>query len=265
MPSFAANLSMLFTELPFEQRFAAARESGFSGVEYLFPYPWPAETLRSWLDEHGLTQVLFNLPPGDWEAGERGIACLPDRVEEFRKGVEEAVRYAEILGCQRLNCLAGLRPPDQTPEAAWRALEENVRWAAEVCERSGITLCVEAINSKVDMPGFVLDTSDRVMGLIESVGADNLKLQYDLYHMQIMEGDLIRTLERLLPFIGHIQFADNPGRHEPGTGEINFGRIFNALDQLNYRGWVSAEYHPQASTQASLEWMKESSKVQFRR
>ncbi len=256
MPRFAANLSMLFTEVPFPERFALARAAGFEGVEYLFPYQWPKQDLRQALDDNGLTQVLFNLPPGNWDGGERGIACLPDRVEEFRAGVEQALDYATTLDCRRLNCLAGLKPAQLDEDLAWRTLTENVAWAAERLGEAGITLCLEAINSRVDMPGFMLDNTARVMALIEAVDGDNVRLQYDLYHMQIMEGDLIRTLECLLPWIGHIQFADNPGRHEPGTGEINFPNVFAALDSLDYDGWVSAEYRPSGDTGASLGWMK---------
>lgn len=257
MPRFAANLAMLFTEVDFPERFERAAAAGFRGVEYLFPYPYPADRLREQLDRHGLTQVLFNLPAGNWAAGERGIACLPERRTEFRDGVEQAIHYAQVLGCSQANCLAGIRPQGLAPEAAWQTLVENVSWAAERFRSAGLTLCVEAINSRVDMPGFVLDSSLRAMALLEEVQADNLKFQYDLYHMQIMEGDLIRTLERLLPGIGHIQFADNPGRHEPGTGEINFARVFRALDRLGYGGWVSAEYIPSGQTGDSLGWLAE--------
>lgn len=257
MPRFAANLTLLFNELPFEERFAAARRAGFRGVECLFPYAWPEAILAERLRENDLTQVLFNLPPGDWGSGERGIACLPGREGEFRAGVEEAIRYARALGCERLNCLAGLRPAQASEEALLDTLRNNVTYAARRLADEGITLCLEAINSRVDMPGFLLDTSTKAVRLMDEAGGDNLRLQYDLYHMQIMEGDLIRTLRRLMPRIGHIQFADNPGRHEPGTGEINFGSIFQALDEAGYNGWVSAEYHPQASTGEGLGWMSE--------
>ena len=255
MPRFAANLTLLFNEVPFEDRFAAAAAAGFRGVEYLFPYAWPAQGLADRLAQNGLTQVLFNLPPGDWDAGERGIACLPGRETEFRTGVEDAVHYARALGCERVNCLAGLAPPGEAPQRLWDTLRGNIAYAAGRLAEEGITLCLEAINSRVDMPGFMLDTSARVIKLMDEVGAENLRLQYDLYHMQIMEGDLIRTLERLLPRIGHIQFADNPGRHEPGTGEINFRSIFQALDHAGYDGWVSAEYRPKTSTDAGLGWL----------
>ena len=256
MPRFAANLSMLFTEVPFLERFAKAREAGFDGVEYLFPYDWPAEQLAGELAANDLTQVLFNLPPGDWAGGERGIACLPGREEEFRAGVEQAIAYAHALGCRQVNCLAGLQPDGLNGLIARETLVANVRYAAARLAEEGITLCLEAINSKVDMPGFLLDTSDKVMEVIEEVGADNVRLQYDLYHMQIMEGDLLRTAARLLPWIGHIQFADNPGRHEPGTGEIHFARVFAELDRLGYDGWMSAEYRPSTNTEASLGWFE---------
>ncbi|MDF0751707.1 hydroxypyruvate isomerase [Marinobacter sp. 71-i] len=256
MPAFAANLSMLFTEADFMDRFRLAREAGFTGVEYLFPYEWPEEDLKRELESHGLTQVLFNLPPGNWAAGERGIACLPDRVEEFEAGVDHAIRYARSLGCRQVNCLAGIRPNTLDESVAWQTLVDNVGHAAVRFEDEGMTLCLEAINSRVDIPGFFLDTSARVMQLIETVDADNVKLQYDLYHMQIMEGDLIRSVECLLPWIGHVQFADNPGRHEPGTGEINFRNVFAALDRLGYGGWVGAEYRPRGSTTESLDWFR---------
>ena len=256
MPAFAANLSMLFTEAEFLDRFELAANAGFKGVEYLFPYAYSPEELKRSLDDNGLTQVLFNLPPGNWDAGERGIACLPDRIEEFRAGVDQAIRYARVLNCTQLNCLAGLCPSALNEAEAWNTLIANVEYAAEKLAAEGITLCLEAINSRVDMPGFFLDTSSRVMQVIEAVEADNVKLQYDLYHMQIMEGDLIRTLECLLPWIAHVQMADNPGRHQPGTGEIHFPRVFEALDRMGYKGWVGAEYRPTGSTSDSLGWFR---------
>lgn len=256
MPRFAANLSMLFTEVPFLERFERAAASGFRAVEYLFPYEWPAEELAQRLQANGLTQVLFNLPPGDWQAGERGIACLPDRVEEFRAGVEQGIAYARVLGNTRLNCLAGLKPAELSEHEAWSTLVANVQYAANRFAEAGLTLCLEAINSRVDMPGFLLDTTGKVMELIEAVDADNVRLQYDIYHMQVMEGDLVRSMECLLPWIAHIQFADNPGRNEPGTGEINFSNVFAALDRMGYAGWVSAEYRPSGTTEASLGWFR---------
>lgn len=255
MPRFAANLSMLFTEAPFLERFALARAAGFDGVEFLFPYAYAKDQLQQALAQNHLTQVLFNLPPGDWDAGERGIACLPDRVAEFRAGVDQALDYAQALGCRQVNCLAGLRPATVTEGEAWQTLVANVGYAADKLAGQGITLCMEAINSRVDMPGFALDTSGKVLALIEQVDADNVRLQYDVYHMQIMEGDLVRSMECLLPWIGHIQFADNPGRHEPGTGEINFSNVFGAIDRMGYDGWVSAEYRPSGKTADSLSWL----------
>jgi len=256
MPRFAANLSMLFTEIDFPDRFRLASEAGFRGVEYLFPYAYAPDGLKQALDSNNLTQVLFNLPPGDWDAGERGIACLPDRVEEFRAGVDEAIRYAHALDCRQVNCLAGLLPTELSENDAWNTLVSNVEYAADKLGEAGITLCLEAINSRVDMPGFFLDTSARVMQVIESVEADNVRLQYDVYHMQVMEGDLIRTMECLLPWISHIQIADNPGRHQPGSGEINFPQLFRALDRMGYQGWVGAEYRPAGLTSASLDWLR---------
>ena len=198
MPRFAANLSMLFTEVDFPERFAMARAAGFEGVEYLFPYAYPKERLGQMLSDNQLTQVLFNLPPGNWDAGERGIACLPDRVEEFQAGVDQAIDYAKALGCRQLNCLAGLKPANVSDDIAWQTLVSNVAWAAGRLADEGITLCLEAINSRVDMPGFVLDTSGKVLALIEEIDADNVRLQYDLYHMQIMEGDLDELLGALM-------------------------------------------------------------------
>lgn len=255
MPKFAANLSMLFTEQPFLERFSAASQAGFSGVEYLFPYEWSAADLAGCLRSSGVEQVLFNLPAGDWAAGERGIACHPDRVDEFRHGVESAVAYAKALGCFQINCLSGIAPDGVGAAEINQTLRGNLVFAAERLAKEGIRLLVEAINSRVDIPGFWLDTSTKVLSLIDSLNAENIFLQFDIYHAQVMEGDIIHRLQSKLPFIGHIQFADNPGRHEPGTGELNFPAIFNALDTMGYKGWVSAEYRPLTSTAASLSWM----------
>lgn len=256
MPNFAANLSLLYPELPFLERFAAAARDGFLGVEYLFPYSWSAQELRERLIDNGLTQVLFNLPPGDWEAGERGIACLPDRTAEFQDGLDQALEYARVLECRQINCLAGLKPEGLAESEAWATLVDNLRRAARKLAPEGITLMVEAINSRVDMPDFFLDTAEKTLAAIAATGEPNIRLQYDIYHMQIMSGDLVRSIERHLDRIGHIQFADNPGRHEPGTGEINFEYVFSALDRMGYSGWVSAEYHPTTTTSESLGWLK---------
>lgn len=260
MPKFAANLTMLFTELPFMSRFEAASKAGFKYVEYLFPYQWPAKELAEALDANGLEQVLFNLPPGNWDAGERGIAGLPGREDEFKQGLETALEYAQTLGVKQINCLSGLKQPDCSDEQHWQTLVANVKYAAQALARKNITLMVEAINSKVDMPGFIIDTLDKALQLLADVNEENVKIQFDIYHMQIMHGDIIRKIGSAQAQIGHIQFADNPGRHEPGTGELNFSQIFKALDRLNYSGYISAEYIPSSTTDASLSWLSQSNK-----
>ena len=257
MPKFAANLTMLFQEVSFLDRFAQSANAGFKYVEYLFPYEWAAELLAKQLADHGLQQVLFNLPAGNWIKGERGIASLPGREHEFREGLELAIHYAEKLNVKQVNCLSGLLPEHHAaavfPEH-WETLVENVRYAAHELEKHNIQLLLEPINSKIDMPGFLLDTLDKALHLIQECQSSNVRIQFDIYHMQIMQGDIIRNLAQYLPMIGHIQFADNPGRHEPGSGELNFQRIFSSLDELNYTGWVSAEYIPKNTTADSLKW-----------
>ncbi|WP_445003407.1 hydroxypyruvate isomerase [Halomonas mongoliensis] len=254
MPKFAANLSMLFTEVEFLDRFEAAAKAGFKGVEYLFPYDYPAESLKARLDANGLTQVLFNLPAGDWAAGERGIACHPDRVEEFREGVERAIDYARVLGNAQVNCLAGIQPEGVSDDQARATLVENLRFAADKLAAAGILLVAEPINTR-DIPGFFLNRTAQALDIFDEVGSDNLKLQYDIYHMQIMEGDLAPTLETHLARIAHVQIADNPGRHEPGSGEIHYPFLFAHLDRLGYEGWVSAEYKPAGRTEEGLGWL----------
>ena len=255
MPSFSANLSLLFGEVDFPARFERAAAAGFRGVECHFPYDYRPETLRACLDRHALEQVLFNLPAGDWTAGERGIACLPGREAEFAAGLERAIAYAHALGCPRLNCLVGIPPPGLDPERAHETLIGNLRLAAERLAEAGIVLLVEPINTR-DMPGFLISRSEAALALFEAAGHPNLALQYDIYHMQVMEDDLAMTLERLLPRIGHLQVADAPGRHEPGTGEIHYPFLFKHLDRLGYRGWVGAEYWPASTTEAGLGWLK---------
>ncbi|WP_111413700.1 hydroxypyruvate isomerase [Billgrantia lactosivorans] len=254
MPKFAANLSMLFTEEDFLDRFKAAAEAGFKGVEYLFPYDYSAVDIKARLDEYGLTQVLHNLPAGDWGAGERGIACHPDRVEEFRAGVEKAIDYATALGCKQVNCLAGIQPQGVSLEQARRTLVENLRYAADKLEAAGILLLAEPINTR-DIPGFFLHRTEQALALFDEVGSQNLKLQYDIYHMQIMEGDLAPTIEKHLGRIAHVQLADNPGRHEPGSGEINYPFLFAHLDRLGYDGWIGCEYKPATTTREGLGWL----------
>ncbi|HYD64617.1 hydroxypyruvate isomerase [Azospirillum sp.] len=254
MPKFAANLTMLYTEHDFLDRFAAAAADGFTGVEYLFPYAHPADTLAEHLRRHGLTQVLHNLPAGDWDAGERGIACLPGRTGEFQDGVAKAIAYATALGCPQVNCLAGKAPAGVPAERLEQTLVDNLTFAARALKDAGIRLLVEPINTR-DIPGFHLSTTAHAERLLEAVGSDNLFIQYDVYHMQIMEGDLTPTIQRLLPKIAHVQVADTPGRNEPGTGEINYGYLFAALDRLGYGGWVGCEYKPAGRTSDGLGWL----------
>ncbi|WP_129141276.1 hydroxypyruvate isomerase [Modicisalibacter coralii] len=254
MPRFAANLSMLFTEEEFLDRFEAAADAGFKGVEYLFPYDYPAADIKQRLDDHGLTQVLFNLPAGDWAAGERGIACHPDRIEEFRAGVDRAIEYAKVLGNTQVNCLAGIRPEGVSDADARRTLVENLRFAAGKLADAGIRLIAEPINTR-DIPGFFLNRTEQALAIFDEVGSRNLKLQYDIYHMQIMEGDLAPTIEKHLDRIAHVQLADNPGRHEPGTGEINYPFLFAHLDRLGYDGWIGCEYKPATTTREGLGWL----------
>lgn len=255
MPRFAANLTMLFTELPFLERFEAAAKAGFRAVEFLFPYEFAAEEIAARLKGNGLELVLHNLPAGDWAAGERGIGCLPARVAEFREGVGRAIEYATALECPKINCLAGIRPADVTAEAARGTLVENLGFAAERLGAAGIELLLEPVNSR-DVRGFFVDRSALALGIIDEVGAGNLKLQYDIYHAQVLEGDLAATIERELARIGHLQLADNPGRHEPGTGEINFPYLFQRIDALGYAGWIGCEYKPVTTTEAGLGWLR---------
>lgn len=255
MPQFSANLTMLFTEVQFLERFRLAAEAGFSAVEFMFPYEHQEAEVADALRTHNLNVVLHNLPAGDWSAGERGIACHPGRVDEFRAGVALAIRYALALGTPRLNCLAGIPPAGTTVDAARMVLIDNLRYAATEAGTAGIDLLLEPVNTR-DIPGFFVSTSSQAMQIIREVGASNLKLQYDVYHAQVMEGDLANTIERLLPDIGHVQVADNPGRHEPGTGEINYPYLFSRLDQLGYAGWVGCEYRPHSSTLAGLGWIE---------
>jgi hydroxypyruvate isomerase len=253
MPRFAANLTMLFGEMPFLDRFAAAKAAGFTGVEYLFPYDFDKADLREQLDEHGLTQVLHNLPAGNWTAGERGIAILPDRVDEFRDGVARAIDYARALDCRQLNCLVGIAPRDADPSELSDVLVENLRFAADALAKERIRLLVEPINT-LDIPGFFLSRTEQAVQLIADVRSSNLFIQYDIYHMQVMEGDIARSLQKHLGRIGHVQLADNPGRNEPGTGEINYPFLFRHLDTLGYRGWIGCEYKPRTTTVDGLGW-----------
>ena len=255
MPKFAANLSFLFADRPFSERFAAAAAAGFQGVEYLFPYDWPAHDVADWLRDADVEQVLFNLPPGDWAAGERGLACLPHRQGEFAESVEQALDYAMILDCERVHCMAGLRPAGHDEAELEATYVANLRHAADRFATIGATVTIEPINSRIDMPGYWLDGVDKAIRLLDAVDRDNVKLQLDLYHAQIIQGDLARTLEAHIGRIGHVQIADNPGRHEPGSGEINYPFLFALLDRLGYAGWVGCEYKPLTTTEAGLGWL----------
>jgi len=256
MPKFCANLSFLFDDVPFPERFSRAAAAGFRGVEYLFPYDRPAAEVAGWLREAGLEQVLFNLPAGDWAGGERGLACLPGREVEFRESVEQALTYAKILGCRRLHCLAGTTPAGVEEARLRSAYVANLRQAADRLAGDGIQLLIEPINSRIDMPGYWLDTPAKAFDLLEEISRPNVAVQFDIYHAQVMAGDLARTIEAGISRIGHVQVADNPGRHEPGSGEINYPYLFRLLDRLGYQGWVGCEYRPLAGTEAGLAWMR---------
>jgi hydroxypyruvate isomerase len=255
MPKFAANLTMLFNEVPFLDRFAAAAEAGFDAVEFLFPYPYKAAELAERLNAHDLKLVLHNLPAGNWEAGERGIACLPDRKGEFKEGVGRAIEYARALRVPQLNCLVGIPAAGVDRDTALATIVENLCYAAGELKREGIRLLVEPCNS-YDIPGFALNRSAEALGVIEQVGSDNLFLQYDIYHMQRMEGELAATLKKQFAKIAHIQLADNPGRNEPGTGEIHYPFLFDLLDSLGYEGYIGCEYKPKAATVDGLGWLR---------
>ena len=255
MPRFAANLTMLFTEVPFLDRFALASQAGFEAVEFLFPYTFEKKTLVEALHSNGLKQVLHNLPAGNWDAGERGIACHPDRIHEFRSGLDTAIDYATALACPQLNCLAGKLPDGVTSAQAHETLVANLQFAAQKLKSANIKLLMEPINT-FDIPGFFLNRMDQAKAIIDEVGSDNLFIQYDLYHAQRVEGELAANAKKYLTHIGHIQLADNPGRNEPGTGEMNYPFLFKYLDKIGYAGWIGCEYKPATTTQAGLGWIK---------
>ncbi|WP_089959101.1 hydroxypyruvate isomerase [Limnohabitans sp. 2KL-3] len=258
MPRFSANLSMLFTELPFLDRFDRAARAGFEGVEFLFPYDHPAEEVAKALQDSGLKLVLHNLPAGHWASGERGIACHPDRVVEFCEGLNQALDYARVLGTPQINCLAGILPVGVDTDQAQATLVRNLRQAAATLGRKGVRLLMEPINT-FDIPGFFVNRTAQALQIMDEVGSDNLYLQYDIYHAQRMEGELSASLHKHLSRIAHVQIADTPGRHEPGTGEINYQHLFNWLDEIGYSGWVGCEYKPRnpqpGGTEAGLGWL----------
>ena len=255
MPRFAANLSMLFTEVPFLDRFEHAAKAGFKAVEFLFPYAFAAEEIRQRLDANGLTLVLHNLPAGNWDAGERGIACHPDRVSEFREGVVKAITYAKALGVGQLNCLAGKAPAGVADTVLRQTFVDNLRFAATELKQAGLRLLIEPINT-FDIPGFYLNRTTQALEILDEVGADNAFVQYDIYHAQRMEGELAATMKKHQARIGHIQLADNPGRNEPGTGEINYAFLFAHLDRIGYTGYIGCEYKPATTTEAGLGWLQ---------
>ena len=255
MPKFAANLTMLYNEVDFLDRFDAAAKDGFKGVEYLFPYPYEKQQLVDRLKKNSLTQALHNLPAGDWAGGERGIAVLPDRVNEFQDGVGKAIDYATALGCKKVNVLAGITPKNVDAGKVRETFVSNLKFAAGKLKDAGITLVMEPINT-FDIPGFYLHHTQQALDLIADVGSDNLLVQYDIYHMQRMEGELAATMQKNFAKIGHLQIADNPGRNEPGTGEINYPFLFGFIDKLGYDGWIGAEYKPAGKTSAGLGWLK---------
>jgi hydroxypyruvate isomerase len=253
MPRFAANLSMMFNELPFPERFAAAAKAGFAAVEFLVPYDYPVADVTRWLTDNKLANVLFNMPPGDWAAGERGMASLPGREEEFRAGVAKALEYALVLGTPTIHAMAGLLPAGADREAHRRTFVDNIRYAARELARHGLTLVIEPINGR-DIPGYFLNTQAEGHAIRKEIGEPNLKVQMDFYHAQITEGDLTMTLRNNFEGVGHIQIASVPARHEPDEGEVNYPHLFRLLDELGYAGWVGCEYRPRGKTEDGLGW-----------
>ena len=256
MPRFCANLSMMFNEVPFLDRFAAAAAAGFEAVEFLFPYDHPAAEIRARLDAAGLQLALFNAPPGDWAAGERGTASLPGRQADFQAGIHRALEYASALGGRLVHVMAGIPPAGTAPATAAALYASNLAWAAERAAAQGVRLCIEPINAR-DMPGFHLNTMAQGEAVVAALGVERVGLQFDIYHCQVTEGDLTRRLEHHMPHIAHIQIADVPDRHEPGTGEIAWGHVLPLLDRLGYAGWVGCEYRPAGDTVAGLGWREQ--------
>jgi hydroxypyruvate isomerase len=255
MPRFAANLSMMFNEVGFLDRFDAAAKAGFTAVEFLFPYEHPAAVLKARLAANGLQQVLFNMPPGDWAHGERGLASLPGRQAEFRTAVKQALEYATVLDCKLVHCMAGIPGADVPATTAAAVYAANLAWAAEQAKAAGVKVILEAINHR-DMPGFHLHTLEQTAEVIAAVGADKLGMQFDIYHCQVTEGDITKRMETFMPLIDHMQLADVPARNEPGTGEIAWDFVFRRIDELGYGGWIGLEYRPAGDTVQGLAWRK---------
>ena len=253
MPRFAANLSLMFNEYPFVERFDRAALAGFQAVEFMFPYQEDIPAVRDAIQRNGLTNALFNMPPGDWVAGDRGTANDPRRREEFRDGVEKALEIATLFGTEKLNCLAGLKLSDFSLDEQFDTLKESLVYAADRATEAGVKLVFEPIN-RFDIPGFYLSGTTQALSILDEVGMDNAFVQYDIYHMQRMEGELAATMHRQVARIGHVQLADNPGRNEPGTGEINYAFLFAHLDAIGYQGHIGCEYKPATTTEAGLGW-----------
>ena len=253
MPRFAANLSMMFNEVPFLDRFALAAKAGFKGVEFLFPYDHPAAEIAARLKDNGLQQVLFNAPAGDFGKGERGMAAMPGKQAAFRDSIKLALEYATTLACPRLHIMAGLKPEGVAHDTLTAVYGANLAYAAEECAKAGVKPIIEPINHR-DIPGFFLNTTDQAAAIIAAIGPEKLGLQFDLYHCQITEGDVVKRVEKHLPLIAHMQVADTPGRHEPGTGEVNWPFVFKTIDALGFRGWIGCEYRPAGETLAGLSW-----------
>ena len=253
MPRLAANLSMMFNELPFLDRFAASAKAGFEAVEFLFPYDFPAAAIRQRLDDADLKQVLFNMPPGNWAAGERGLASLPGRTQEFRDNVAIALDYAGALGCSLIHCMAGIPPAGTSHTTAAALFAANLAWAGERALAQSVRLAIEPINHR-DMPGYHLSSIAQGAAIVQAIGVDRIGLQFDIYHCQTTEGDITKRLEAVLPLVAHMQIADVPDRHEPGTGEIGWEYVFRRIDELGYAGWIGCEYRPAGDTVAGLGW-----------
>ncbi|MCA3338562.1 MAG: 2-oxo-tetronate isomerase [Alphaproteobacteria bacterium] len=253
MPRFAANLSMMFNEVPFLDRFALAAKAGFKGVEFLFPYEHPAAEIAARLKDNGLQQVLFNAPAGDFAKGERGMAAIPGKQADFRESIKLALEYATALACPRLHIMAGLKPEGVAHDTLTAVYGANLAYAAEECAKVGVKPIIEPINHR-DIPGFFLNTTDQAAAIIAAIGPEKLGMQFDLYHCQITEGDVVKRVKKHLPLIAHMQVADTPGRNEPGTGEVNWPFVFKTIDALGFRGWIGCEYRPAGETLAGLSW-----------